>query len=74
MERENSVVKFADDTTVIEQISNDEISYQHCTELCTENNLLPEVSKTKELVVDSTKKRRQRRTPPSTSVELRRSR
>ncbi len=58
---ENSIVKFADDTTIIGRISNnDEFSYHedinHLAEWCTENNLLLNVSKTKELIVDFRKK------------------
>ncbi|ONI45395.1 hypothetical protein AN641_04260 [Candidatus Epulonipiscioides gigas] len=54
-------MKFADDTTIIGQISNnDEFSYReeinHLAEWCTENNLLLNVSKTKELIVDFRKK------------------
>ncbi len=58
---ENSIVRFADDTTIIGRISsNDEFSYReeinHLAEWCTENNLLLNVSKTKELIVDFRKK------------------
>ncbi len=58
---ESSVVKFADDTTIIGQITNnDETSYRgeinNLAEWCTENNLLLNVSKTKELINDFRKK------------------
>ena len=57
----NSIVKFADDTTVIGLISNnDETAYreeiQHLATWCTENNLLLNTTKTKELIVDFRKK------------------
>ncbi len=53
-------MKFADDTTIIGWISNnDEFSYReeiiHLAK-CTESNLLLNVSKTKELIVDFRKK------------------
>ncbi|KAK3541754.1 hypothetical protein QTP86_002760 [Hemibagrus guttatus] len=53
----NSIIKFADDTTVISLISdNDEISYtaevQHLVAWCADNNLLLNTSKTKELIID----------------------
>ncbi len=71
----NSVLKFADDTNITGRISNsDETSYwedvHHLAEWCTENNLLLNLSKTKELIIDL-EKRRQRNIPLSTSVELR---
>ncbi len=58
---ENSIVKFADYTTIIDQISkNHKFPYRkeinHLAEWCTENNLLLNVSKTKELIVDFRKK------------------
>ncbi|KAK3516018.1 hypothetical protein QTP70_001751 [Hemibagrus guttatus] len=53
----NSIIKFADDTTVIGLISdNDETSYraevQHLVAWCADNNLLLNTSKTKELIID----------------------
>ncbi|KAK1802734.1 hypothetical protein P4O66_021276, partial [Electrophorus voltai] len=55
------IVKFADDTTVMGLISdNDERAYleeiKHLENWCQENNLLLNVSKTKELIVDCSKK------------------
>lgn len=59
----NSIIKFADDTTVIGLISNnDETAYreeiQHLAMWCTDNNLLLNTTKTKELIVDFRKERR----------------
>ncbi|KAK3516019.1 hypothetical protein QTP70_001839 [Hemibagrus guttatus] len=53
----NSIIKFADDTTVIGLISDsDETSYraevQHLVAWCADNNLLLNISKTKELIID----------------------
>ena len=58
----NTVVKFADDTNVVELISGgDESAYQaqveHLTAWCRINNLLLNTSKTKELIVDFRKKK-----------------
>ncbi|KAK1792142.1 hypothetical protein P4O66_001919 [Electrophorus voltai] len=55
------IVKFADDTVVMVLISdNDERAYleeiKHLENWCQENNLLLNVSKTKELIVDCSKK------------------
>ncbi|KAK1803911.1 hypothetical protein P4O66_003852 [Electrophorus voltai] len=55
------IVKFADDTIVMGLISdNDERAYleeiKHLENWCQENNLLLNVSKTKELIVDCSKK------------------
>ena len=57
----NTIVKFADDTTVIGLISdNDEAAYreevQHLAEWCADNNLALNTKKTKELIVDFRKK------------------
>ncbi|KAK1784066.1 hypothetical protein P4O66_021738, partial [Electrophorus voltai] len=57
----NIIVKFADDTIVVGLISdNDERAYleeiKHLENWCPENNLLLNVSKTKELIVDCSKK------------------
>ena len=53
-------------------MNNDESSYQkemnNLAECRTENNLLFSFSKTRELIVDFRKKRRQRNTPLSTSM------
>ncbi|KAA0724168.1 putative RNA-directed DNA polymerase from transposon BS [Triplophysa tibetana] len=53
----NSFIKFADDTTVIGLISNnDETAYReevrHLATWCSDNNLLLNTSKTKEIIVD----------------------
>ncbi|KAI3360244.1 hypothetical protein L3Q82_014552, partial [Scortum barcoo] len=53
----NTIVKFADDTTVVGLISdNDETHYreeiQHLTQWCSNNNLVLNTSKTKEVIVD----------------------
>ncbi|KAF0031978.1 hypothetical protein F2P81_016533 [Scophthalmus maximus] len=58
----NTIIKFADDTTVIGLISNnDETAYreevQHLAAWCADNNLLLNTSKTKELIVDFRRKR-----------------
>ena len=58
----NTIVKFADDTTVVGLISNgDESAYRDEVERlvgwCRENNLLLNTAKTKELVVDFRRKR-----------------
>ena len=70
----NMVVKFADDTTVvglishiIQQGNNDETYYreeiQHLTGWCSENNLLLNNSKTKEVIVDYRKSRKTEHAP-----------
>ena len=53
----NSIIKFADDTTVVDPITNnDETAYREEVRalevLCQENNLSLNVNKTKELIVD----------------------
>uniref|UniRef100_A0AAR2JVL9 Reverse transcriptase domain-containing protein n=1 Tax=Pygocentrus nattereri TaxID=42514 RepID=A0AAR2JVL9_PYGNA len=53
----NILIKFADDTTVVGHIrNNDESAYreeiQHLTSWCTTNNLILNTGKTKELIVD----------------------
>ncbi|XP_075935394.1 uncharacterized protein LOC142935136 [Anarhichas minor] len=63
----NTIVKFADDTTVVGLISNnDETHYrqevQHLAEWCSDNNLVLNTTKTKEVIVDF---RRSRKTTPS---------
>ncbi|KAK1786692.1 hypothetical protein P4O66_017091 [Electrophorus voltai] len=62
------IVKFADDTVVMCLISaNDERAYleeiKHLENWCQENNLLLNVSKTKELIVDCSKKQEQHYQP-----------
>ncbi|KAK1795717.1 hypothetical protein P4O66_001026 [Electrophorus voltai] len=57
----NIIVKFADDTVVVGLISdNDERAYleeiKHLENWCQENNLLLNISKTKEMIVDCSKK------------------
>ncbi|KAL0147888.1 hypothetical protein M9458_056809, partial [Cirrhinus mrigala] len=59
----NTIIKFADDITVISLISNnDETAYReeikHLASWCTDNNLLLNTTKTKELIVDFRKGRR----------------
>ena len=66
----NVIIKFADDTTVVGLISNnDESAYREEVKIlenwCQENNLSLNVSKTKELIVDF---RKQERVHPSISI------
>ena len=61
----NTIVKFADDTTVGGRVrNNDETAYrgevQHQAEWCTNNNLVLNTKKTKEIVVDFRRRRRNR--------------
>jgi hypothetical protein len=63
----NSIIKFADDTTVVSLITkNDETAYREevraLAECCEENNLSLNVNKTKELIGNSRES-----TPLSTS-------
>jgi hypothetical protein len=54
----NTIIKFADDTTVI--TDNDETAYREVIDLavwCQDNNLSLNVSKTKEMIVDYRKRR-----------------
>eukprot|EP00061_Rhincodon_typus_P004168 g21893.t1 len=58
----NTIYKFADDTTMVRQISNDnESEYRKeivgLVSWCNDNNLSLNVSKTKELIIDFSKKR-----------------
>ncbi|KAF7661471.1 hypothetical protein LDENG_00260640, partial [Lucifuga dentata] len=58
----NTIIKFADDTTVIGLISGgDEVNYRNevlkLTEWCSANNLLLNTTKTKEIIVDFRKNR-----------------
>lgn len=52
----NTIVKFADDTTVVGLYNNDESAYraevQKLADWCLENNLLLNIGKTKELIID----------------------
>ncbi|KAF7643798.1 hypothetical protein LDENG_00233010 [Lucifuga dentata] len=53
----NTIVKFADDTTVVGPISdNDETQYReeihHLVQWCSDNNLVLNTTKTKEVIVD----------------------
>ncbi|KAK1799542.1 hypothetical protein P4O66_000369 [Electrophorus voltai] len=62
------IVKFADDTVVVGLISdNDERAYleeiKHLENWCQENNFLLNISKTKELIVDCSKKQDQHYQP-----------
>ncbi|KAK1804699.1 hypothetical protein P4O66_003528 [Electrophorus voltai] len=66
------IVKFADDTVVMGLISdNDKRAYleeiKHLENWCQENNLLLNVSKTKELIVDCSKKQERHYQPVRTS-------
>eukprot|EP00061_Rhincodon_typus_P009969 g33877.t1 len=70
----NAIYKFADDTTSVGRISNnDESKFRREIEglvaWCNENNLSLNVNKTKELITDFRKKGRE--TPLSISMELR---
>ncbi|KAI4892209.1 hypothetical protein NFI96_007149 [Prochilodus magdalenae] len=64
----NSIIKFADDTTVIGLIrGDDETAYrdevQHLAAWCDDNNLVLNTQKTKEVIVDFRKSRNQAHTP-----------
>ena len=52
----NSIIKFADDTTVVGLITNDETAYREEVRAlgvwCQENNLTLNVNKTKEMIID----------------------
>eukprot|EP00061_Rhincodon_typus_P004028 g21585.t1 len=57
----NAIYKFADDTTIVERVSNNDASnYRREIEglvtRCNENNLSLNISKTKELIIDFRKK------------------
>ncbi|KAI3362498.1 hypothetical protein L3Q82_012791, partial [Scortum barcoo] len=57
----DTIMKFADDTTIVGLISdNDETHYreeiQHLTQWCSNNNLVLNTSKTKEVIVDYRRK------------------
>ncbi|KAI3367377.1 hypothetical protein L3Q82_026182 [Scortum barcoo] len=65
----NTIVKFADDTTIIGLITgNDETTYREevraLTSWCQDNNLHLNVSKTKELIVDFRRRQREEHAPP----------
>ncbi|KAI3373024.1 hypothetical protein L3Q82_023467, partial [Scortum barcoo] len=64
----NTIVKFADDTTIVGLIlDNDETHYreeiQHLTQWCSNNNLVLNTSKTKEVIVDYRRSRRTEHAP-----------
>ncbi|KAI3374481.1 hypothetical protein L3Q82_006306 [Scortum barcoo] len=64
----NTIVKFADDTTIVGLISdNDETHYreeiQHLTQWCSNNNIVLNTSKTKEVIVDYRRSRRTEHAP-----------
>ncbi|KAI3354599.1 hypothetical protein L3Q82_019103 [Scortum barcoo] len=73
----NTIIKFADDTTVIGLITgDDETAYREevraLTSWCQDNNLQLNVSKTKELIVDFRRRQREEHAPLSingTTVE-----
>ena len=53
----NHIVKFADDTTVVGLIrDNDDMEVEQLVDWCRENNLILNVDKTKEIIVDFRKK------------------
>lgn len=58
----NTLVKLADDTTLVELISRGDVSayrgeVKRLSEWCRDNNLLLNISKTKELVIDFRRKK-----------------
>ena len=62
----NSVIKFADDTTVVGLITNnDETAYREEVRAlrvcCQENNLSLNINKTKEMILDFRKQQREHR-------------
>ena len=66
----NTIIKFADDTTVGLITDNDETAYREevrdLTVWCQDNNLSLNVSKTKEMIVDDRKRRAERHPLTST--------
>ena len=64
----NSIIKFADDTTVVGLITNNETAYKEAVRAlgvwCQENNLSLNVNNIKEMIVDF--RIQQREHPPST--------
>jgi hypothetical protein len=66
----NSIIKFADDTTVVGLIPNNKTDYREEVRAlgvwCQENNLSLNVSKTKEMIVDF---RKQEREHPSIHID-----
>ena len=69
----NSIIRFADNTTIVGLITNnDETAYREevraLEEWCQENNLSLNVNKTKELIVDFSKKQRGRWKASSSSA------
>jgi 2-keto-4-pentenoate hydratase/2-oxohepta-3-ene-1,7-dioic acid hydratase in catechol pathway len=68
----NSIIKFADNTTVVGLITIDGSAYREVNELalwCQVNNLSLNVSKTKELIVDFRKQRREHTPTNGTAVK-----
>ncbi|KAI3361987.1 hypothetical protein L3Q82_012337, partial [Scortum barcoo] len=61
----NTIAKFAEDTTIVGLISdNDETHYrEHLTQWCSNNNLVLNTSKTKEVIVDYRRSRRTEHAP-----------
>lgn len=71
----NTIIKFADDITVICLIKDDDESaytdeVEHLAVWCAANNLELNTQKTKEIIVDFRRARNHAHTPPSTSMEL----
>ena len=70
----NLIVKFADDTTVLGLINNNnEMDYrtevQHLAAWCVDNNLMLNIKKTKEIIVDPRKKKQNNHLPLSIGSE-----
>jgi hypothetical protein len=76
MHTSNSIIKFADDTTVVGLITNNDSSYREevraLGEWCQENTLLLNVNKTKGLTVDFRKQQREHPLSKSTGPQWRR--
>ncbi len=71
----NSMVKFADDTTVVGLISgNDETHYnkevQHLVMWCSDNDLVLNTTKTKEIIVDYRRTRKMTPPPPPPPLHI----
>ena len=62
MHASNSIIEFADDTTVVGLTNNDKTAYREEVRAlgvgCPENNLSLNVTKTKEMIVDFRKQQR----------------
>ena len=69
----NTIIKFAEDTTVVGLISDNECHYrqevQHMAECCVDNNLVLITSKTNEIIVDFRRSKRTTQTPLITNEE-----